>query len=113
MTLGHTNLAKRNQMIRKMRSAGTNSAILGIRISAPPDSVPSAKAKVGVRSTEAKAPSATPARSTFFMTSPSGRIARYSCEDPAYLTTSATTKPIRARASAKAEPMMKTVNTRS
>ena len=37
---------------------------------------------------------------------------RFILDAPCYLTISATTKPIRARASPKAEPMMKTVNTR-
>ena len=36
---------------------------------------------------------------------------RFILDAPCYLTISATTKPIRARASPKAEPMMKTVNT--
>ena len=99
--------------MRKITSAGTNSAILGIRISAPPDSVPSANARAGTLDTEAVTPSAILTRVTFFMTPPRDLKSGVLFGTPDYLTTNATTKPIRARASAKAAPMMKTVKTRS
>ena len=82
-------------------SAGMNSAILGMRMSAPA-APSSANAETGMSSAAADAESAI----ALFWDE------RFILDAPCYLTISATTKPIRARASPKAEPMMKTVNTR-
>ena len=94
-------------MTRKAMSAGTNSATLGMRMSGPTaDS--SASDTTGADHT---ATPVAPARAASFLAVLFMRASNSLVRQP-YFTMRLTTKPMRASASTKAEPRMKTVNRR-